>query len=167
VTFQHLVASTSYLVPGESHALTFTDPPVSLRAREGGPTGLLFDAEHRFEIVETETKLWRVTTRMYQYRLLDHDERELLVYHWQPGEDFQGPNHPHVHVSAALRAKTSATSDRSIDLDNKHLATGRVSLEAVIRMLIDEFDIEPQRDDWREILDRTEAVFREEATQQT
>ena len=166
MTSQHLIASTSYFVPGERHALAFADPPVSLRALGGGPTGLLFDAEHQFEIIEIESRLWRslwrVSTRMYQYRLLDHDERELLVYHWQPGEAFQGPDHPHVHVSAPLRAKTSAEDERTIGLDRLHLATGRVSLEAVVRMLIAEFDIEPQRPDWEVILTRTEAVFRSE-----
>lgn len=169
MTSQHLIASTSYFVPGERHALAFADPPVSLPALGGGPTGLLFDADHQFEIVEIESRLWRnlwrVSTRMYQYRLLDHDERELLVYHWQPGDAFQGPDHPHVHVSAALRARTSATDERSIDLDRLHLATGRVSFEAVVRMLISEFDIAPQRPDWHAILTRTEAVFRSDALQ--
>ena len=51
------------------------------------------------------------------------------------------------------------------DLDGLHLPTGRVSLEAVIRMLITEFAIAPRRADWRRTLDRTEAAFREEVTQ--
>jgi len=102
---------------------------------------------------------------MYQYRLLDQRERELLVYHWQPGDAFLGPDHPHVHVSAALSAQVTAIDTEIIDLTGLHLATGRVSLEAVIRMLIEEFGVAPQRPDWREILARTEAVFQDEATQ--
>jgi hypothetical protein len=46
------------------------------------------------------------------------------------------------------------------------VSTGRVSLEAIVRMLIDEFHIKPQRVGWRDLLDKTEAAFREEATQQ-
>lgn len=101
---------------------------------------------------------------MYQYRLLDHDHRELLVYHWQPGDTFLGPDHPHVHVSATLSAHVTAVQTETIELDRRHLATARVSLEAVVRMLIEEFGVAPQRSDWRDTLARTEAVFRDEAT---
>ncbi len=104
---------------------------------------------------------------MYQYRLLDREERELLVYHWQTGDIFPGPDHPHVHISAALSARINATNTETIDLDGRHLATGRVSLEAFVRMLIEEFAVAPQRPDWRQTLDRTEAVFREEVTQRS
>ena len=104
-------------------------------------------------------------TVSYEYRLLDHDGRELLVYHWQPGPDFLGPDHPHLHVSASLSAQTSALERRSIDLDKLHLATGRVSLASVVRMLIAEFGIAPRRHDWAEVLDRAERIFQEEMGQ--
>lgn len=93
---------------------------------------------------------------MYEYRLLDRDERELLVYHWQPGPDFLGPDHPHLHVSASLRAQVDARTRREIELDRVHLPTGQVSIGAVVRLLITELDIAPLRDDWRETLDRIE-----------
>ena len=99
---------------------------------------------------------------MYQYRLLDRDERELLVYHWQPGDAYRGPDDPHLHVSASLSAQISAIDRQSIDLDKLHLTTGRVSLASVVRMLITEFGIAPRRHDWAEVLDRAERVFQEE-----
>ncbi|MBA3450076.1 MAG: hypothetical protein H0T18_02555 [Chloroflexia bacterium] len=102
---------------------------------------------------------------MYEYRLLDRDERELLVYHWQPGDEYQGPNYPHLHVSATLSAQISAIDRRSIDLDKLHLATGHVSLAAVVRMLITEFQIAPRRPDWREMLDRHEQSLENELPQ--
>ncbi len=102
---------------------------------------------------------------MYQYRLLDRDERELIVYHWQPGDAYLGPDAPHLHVSASLSAQTSAIDRQTIDLDKLHLATGRVSLASVVRMLITEFGVAPQRHDWVETLDRAERVFQEEAGQ--
>ncbi len=95
---------------------------------------------------------------MYQYRLLDRDQTELLVYHWQPGPEYAGPDHPHLHVSAALRAKADAVTTREIGLDKLHIATGLVSLAAIVRMLIAEFRLAPQRADWRETLDRIEAA---------
>ena len=170
VTTQRLTTLSTYYTPDEHQTILFPDPPVALRAPAGGPRGLLFDVLHVFAIDEVPELIpvrrrWRVTTRMYQYRLLDRPERELLVYHWQPGDAFLGPDHPHVHVSAALSAQGAAGETETIDLDGRHLATARVSLEAVIRMLIEEFGVAPQRSDWRGTLARTEALFRGESTQ--
>lgn len=92
----------------------------------------------------------------YSYHLEDVRERELLAYHWQPGPLFLGPDHPHVHVSAALTAQVDAQSRRQIGLDKLHLATGVVPLAAFVRMLITEFGAAPLRHDWRETLDRVE-----------
>lgn len=132
--------------------------PVSLRSPSGGPSGLLFEAARGFSIVEVDRARfrprWHAITRMYEYRVLSHDQTELLVYHWQPGDAFAGPDHPHLHVSAAVHARVDAASGRSIDLDKRHLATGPVPLEAVVRMLIEEFAIAPLRHDWRETLAR-------------
>lgn len=102
---------------------------------------------------------------MHQYRILGRDERELLTYHWQPGTAFLGPDHSHLHVSAALAAQVTTLETESIDLSRRHLATGMVSLAAVVRMLIEEFGVAPVRSDWREVLSTAEAEFRHEATQ--
>ena len=102
---------------------------------------------------------------MYQYRLLDHFDRELLVYHWQPSPDYLGPDHSHLPVSASLSAQTSAVDRQSIHLDKLHLATGRVSLASVVRMLITEFGIATRRHDRAEVLDHAERIFQEELGQ--
>lgn len=68
-----------------------------------------------------------------------------------------------MHISASLNARIDAVTRRAIDLDTLHVATGRVSLESIVRMLITEFRIAPQRHGWRQTLDRTEATFRDEA----
>jgi len=169
VTPQRLNVSSHAYTPNEPNTAAFIEP-VSLRGKPGGPSGLFLDVAHMFMITDTDPsgnkRQWRVTTRMYQYSLLDHDQTDLLVYHWQPGADFGGPDHPHVHVSATLNARVDAITERPIGLHALHVATGRVSLEAIVRMLIDDFHIKPRRVGWRDLLDKTEAVFREEATQQ-
>lgn len=169
MTPQRLAVSRHAYTPNEPNTAVFPKP-VSLQGQTGGPSGLFLDVAHMFMITEvtpTGTKRqWRVTTRMYEYRLLDRDQTELLVYHWQPGADFGGPDYPHVHVSATLNARVDAITELPIDLHALHIATGRVSLEAVVRMLIDEFHIKPRRVDWRELLDKSEAVFGEEAARQ-
>lgn len=95
---------------------------------------------------------------MYEYRILDTFQRELLVYHWQPGPGFRGPDHPHVHVSAALHARINAVTTRAYDLDRRHIATGQVSLAMVVRMLIEEFGVAPLRPDWQDVLDRADQI---------
>lgn len=135
----------------------------------------MFDLRHTFRLVdhgsENGRPEWRVSTTAYQYRVVDLRHRELLVWHWQPGDAFSGPDHPHIHVAAALTAAVGTQETaavRSIPLDNLHIATGRVSLEGVVRTLIDDFAILPvprRLTNWRATLDRTEAVFRSERTQ--
>lgn len=131
-----------------------------LRDASGGPSGMALDMTFRFTLVAGATQQsrnnWRVVERMYEYRLLDHHETELLVYHWQPRADYLGPDAPHLHVSAAVQAQVNAVSRREIDLDNLRLVTGPVTLTGIVRMLIEEFGIAPQRADWNDILQRAE-----------
>ncbi len=77
---------------------------------------------------------------------------ELLAWHWHPGADFAGPDHPHVHVSAALRPSLAAGERAVIPIDKLHLPTGPVALAAVVRMLVEEFGVQPIANDWRERL---------------
>ena len=165
VTHQRLATLTSYFTPGIATAIRFPNSPVSLRSPQGGPRGLQLDVINIFAVdaepeVFRSQRRWSASERMYQYRLLDHAERELLVYHWQPGEEFRGPDHPHLHVGAELAARVNAVETEAIDLASRHVATGLVSFAAVVRMAIDEFGATPMRSDWREFLDRADSVLR-------
>jgi hypothetical protein len=143
-----------------SELVGFPLSPASLRSPSGGPSGLFFDVSILFAVVEAGSaesrRAWQATTEMYEYRLLDFDQRELLVYHWQPGPRFAGPDHPHLHVSAAVSAQRNALERAAIPLDRLHLATALAPLAAVVRMLITEFGVAPQRSDWRLVLERAE-----------
>jgi hypothetical protein len=59
---------------------------------------------------------------------------------------------PHLHAHGARDTLT---------LHKLHLPTGRVALEAVVRFLIGDLNVAPRRSDWRTVLDRAEAHFRE------
>jgi hypothetical protein len=109
VTPQRLNVSTYADAPNEPTTAAFPEP-VSLRAVAGGPCGLFLDVAHVFMIVDAYAGQWRVTTRMYEYRLIDHDHTDLLVYHWQPGPRFGGPDHPHVHAPSAPSTAMGFTS---------------------------------------------------------
>ncbi len=170
MTKQLLSASPDRYNPDLVHVISFgrEGEPVPLRG-PAGPSGLLFAVRHQDRIVETVPAAlqpaWRVTTTAYAYRLLDRDERELLVFHWQPGPDFAGPDYPHLHVSASRIARVTATEERPLPLDKRHIPTGRVFLAAVVRMLITEFEIKPIVADWARRLAPTEAAFRRQRTQ--
>jgi hypothetical protein len=128
-----------------------------------GPTGLQFAFRLDYQSDDGSGEIRRqsgaVFVVAYEYRLLDHDHRELLVYHWQPGPRFAGPDHPHLHVSASLAAQVTAATRRPIRLDKLHLVTERVMLASVIRMVIEEFGVSPIHRDWRRRLARADEVL--------
>ena len=66
---------------------------------------------------------------------------------------------PHLHIGSALLA--GQTAIRPGDLHHAHIPTGRVSLEAVVRLAITEFGVKPRMGNWEEILQRTEAAFQQ------
>jgi hypothetical protein len=164
VTDRQLSIPRAYRV-GTPYAAIFEPrgDPAPLRASHGGPRGLFLHVLHVYEIFEVERvanrRVWQVETKMYEYSLLDREERELLTYYWQPGQRYAGPDHPHLHVSAALDARIDAVTTEEIGLAHRHIATGPVTLAAIVRMLIEEFGVAPRRGDWREVLDRNETLI--------
>lgn len=96
---------------------------------------------------------WKTTTAAYVYELQDSDSRALLSYHWHPGEG-STVTFPHLHLgpAAQLGHRPLATA---------HLPTNRIALEDMLRLAITEFDVEPLKNDWAEVLSRTEASYDE------
>lgn len=165
VTAERLAAPTLF-EPGVFQDVAFRRRalPVSLRAKAGGPSGLMLGIVHRF-VVEADQGAeggprWRATTAAYEYRVLDARETELLVYHWQPGAIARGPDFPHLHVSAALTARTPASVAQRFPLDKRHVPTGFVTLADVVRLLIAEFGIAERRRDWPARLTRADRALR-------
>jgi hypothetical protein len=129
---------------------------VPLQSMDGGASGLRIDFRVSFSVAPDGFRsdvLWKAVEEAYLYRLLDRNEAELLVYHWQPGPGYSGPDYPHLHDSAALDAQLDAIRRHRIDLDKLHLSTGRVTLQSFVRMLITEFQVRPLRPDWKRRLD--------------
>jgi hypothetical protein len=79
----------------------------------------------------------------YQYTLERQDTAaELYAFHWHP----EARSFPHAHVEAGTGIASA--------LVGRHLPTGIVTVEDVLRFAIEELAVEPLRDDWP-------AVFRE------
>lgn len=74
---------------------------------------------------------------------MDHDSRDILLYHYNPGSDHPDP---HLHVGSVLLNTNGHELGKTFS--KLHIAIGPISLQRVIRMLIEEFDVQPLNDDW-------------------
>lgn len=131
---------------GGIQALTTSEDPLRLRTTDR-TTDYFLSIGQQYEIVETEDRErgpWKVSTRAYQYRIDDHDRSEIVVWHWHPDGDSPYTK-PHLHASGPLT--------------DYHLPTGRVSLESVVRFLLQDLGVRSLRDAADEILSEGEAAF--------
>lgn len=136
---------TGYKPREEPYALILADArPVKLKAANY----VALAVGQRFQIVPGKAARgpWKVSTKGYGYVVYD-DGGELIQYHWHPYIiDFPDP---HIHTR---------------DTPKRHTPTGRVSLEEVVRMLINDCGVSPIRDDWKEVLAETQSLFEQYRT---
>ncbi len=116
--------------------------PVAL----AGPSRLMLRLQQYYRIDETESSgaPWRVEVIQYFYTVHDADEREVLLYHFHP-RGSSSVTTPHLHLG-------QGTQVARVEVRNAHLPTGDVSLNAIIRVLIEEMGVNPRRSDWEFIL---------------
>jgi hypothetical protein len=107
----------------------------------------------RLDLIFVETKNIHPPTKLhlagYSFQLADGFGNELLAYHWHP----IGLSHvrtPHLHLGA------STVRNDAIPINETHLPTGIVTLPEIVRYLIEEIGVEPNRTDWTTILSRVE-----------
>ena len=114
--------------------------PVAL----GGPSQ--FRLQQNYRIVESELSgaPWRVEVVDYDYVIYDVEQREVLLYHWHPVGN-SSVETPHLHLEQGAQVGRSEVRDA-------HLPTGDVSLNAILRVLIEEMGVHPRRSDWESIL---------------
>lgn len=80
----------------------------------------------------------------YWYQFRERDGAEVIAFHWHPTGRGQVP---FAHLHLAGRAGT-------INIDRRrHIPTGRVSLEAVVRFAIEELGVRPLRTDWQRVIE--------------
>jgi hypothetical protein len=75
-----------------------------------------------------------------------------LAYHWHPNAPNSETPYPHVHLQYGAKV------DRQ-ELAGEHIPTGRVAIEDFIRLLLEVFKVSAQKDDWRNVLNRTKRRF--------
>ena len=112
----------------------------------GGPSQFMLGLQQNYRIVESEQSgtPWRVDVVGYDYVTYDAEQREVLLYHWHPRGN-SPVSTPHLHLEQGARVGRPEVRDA-------HLPTGDVSLNAILRVLIEEMDVRPLRPDWESIL---------------
>ncbi len=145
-----LLASPSVRAGDDVEAITLSQEPLRLRSDRLDDV-INLQLRQQFRIVKDDkaprARLWRASTVAYFYQLDDSAGRELAAWHWHPGT---GAAFPHIHVASGPIEK------------QVHLPTGRVSIESILRLLLDELEVPPVRahaGDYGRILDKAEGDF--------
>lgn len=106
---------------------------------------------------------WRLKVQesSFQYQADQDGERWIVRYDYlrEPGPD----PHPQAHLQVRGALTEHATPVRRGLLEHVHFPTGRVPLEAVIRLLADQFGVTCNTESalWRPVLAESERTFQE------
>lgn len=152
VTDQPLVASPSRADPPRS-AVSFAPAGTvaGLRRRHGGVLGLFL----RCDLEPTHAVPPRATFHAnligYAYQIVDAERQELLALHWHP-EGISPVTDPHLHLTGRVGRVVAPGSGAPIAFGGMHIPTGVIPFVRVVRLLIEEFAVEPRRPDWRDVL---------------
>lgn len=140
---------------GIDYALTLNaGAPITIR-RASRPGSVAVRVSQQYRIVEAQGEAgpYKVQTRAYMYSVESPAmQQEILSYHWHPS----GPSPfktPHLHL-------TRGVHEAYPDIVEAHLPTGRISIEEFLRFAIETFRLRTRRDDWRSVVNRTQATFR-------
>jgi hypothetical protein len=133
-------------VTGQPHGLLLNGGrPVALSGPERPQlfVSLGYDVVH---VDDPERGPWKVSTRSYRYHILTNDGTESVLYHWHP----DGKSHvtrPHMHIGNSLLSRDAVITRKA------HMPSGRIALELVVWLLLDEYGVPPLRDDAHGVLD--------------
>jgi hypothetical protein len=139
-----------YYPSPKPHPLTLMDGlPVEL----GSGTEFSIRVSQQYRLIEapSATRPWRVTTVAYHYTLQEAEGAEIISYQWHPGVP-NSVSFPHLHI------RQGAGLGRE-ELQRAHLPTGRVALENFVRLLIVDFGVPPEKDNWEDELAKSLAEF--------
>lgn len=121
---------------------------------DGGRIPLALRVLQQFTVEEDTLRLrrerWRITIRQYMYSIEEPDsEREIVAFHWHPQIEGKPFPHLHLHAASGIRPELAAL----------HIPTERVALEDVLRLLLEDLEVQPRRQNWHQVLTATRAAF--------
>lgn len=92
---------------------------------------------------------YKVKSTAYFYSLEEDGGKEILTYQWHPTKTCMFP-HIHLGSSSKLGSKT---------LNKLHIPTGRIALEQVLRLAVEELGVKPIKTGWSDILCKAQGGF--------
>lgn len=124
----------------------------TIRLPRGGLSPLFVNVSQEIEFNIAEA---RFSTKFYLYSVRDQNQDALISFHYHPEINDDNPiQFPHIHVYTHADERFTA-----LDFQKRHIPSGRIALEDIVRWLISEFAITPLRSNWNEILTETKARF--------
>lgn len=145
VTDAVFVRSHDSTVPGAIRAL---NAPRAGFAPLRGENRLHLSVAIQYEVVpspDPDRGPWKVRTRKYMYHVVADDLTEVILFHWHP-DGKSAEQGPHLHMGSSQLTPNAVVSSKA------HVPTGRVSLESVLELLIQDFGVVPLRPDWQDTL---------------
>ncbi len=99
----------------------------------------------------------KVEQARYQYQCDDIGSRWIFRYDYVREPKDQ---HPATHLQVRGQLSEKATLHKGL-LERVHFPSGRISIESVIRLLIEQFSVTPHTptDIWRPVLAESEQIF--------
>ena len=144
--------------PGKTHFIWLADEnePVQLKGR----FRLTMAIALKYSVVAHEKAEggWKVRTAKYIYEITDSQGGPLFDFHWHPDGESRVTT-PHMHIRPSIKVAAEIV-DLYRAVTKAHIPTGRISLEDVLRFLVDELDVEPLRADWETVLSGTDERYR-------
>lgn len=138
--------------------LTFLDTPSVELKRQESVSGQRLESVYllvhqRYGVATVpggDPRQYRVITQGYNYVIRNRRQREIVAFHWHPGERSH-EHDPHVHIGSVVIDANS--SDMGKAFSRFHIPTGHISVAQVVRLLLTDFNVVPNRQDWEAILD--------------
>lgn len=115
------------------------------------PLGLRVTQQYRVVEAMGIRRPWRTQTAAYSYAIDDAEGNELLAYHWHP-QARSAVTTPHLHVRVGAEIA-------GVSIHKVHLPTGRISIEQVVLLAIEDLGVQPRKDDWEGVLTQSQRDF--------
>jgi len=147
---RHQFRSHGSVTKGDATLETFALDRGQLVALGGPRNTRLQVVQNLVPLWVAESKHWRMTTREYIYLLVTKDVE--VAWHWHPLTSPRGGDpstRPHSHIQ--LPEGTASEKARKA-ITRLHIPSGRVTVEQVVRYIIEECEVKPLHDDWDQML---------------
>lgn len=117
-------------------------------------TSVNLSIAHRYRVVlesdDESSGTYRVIPVGYAYTISNHQHREIIVFHWHPGQRSH-EHDPHIHIGSVVIDSDSIDTGKTFS--RFHIPTGHVSIVQIVRLLLTDFNVVPNRQNWEAVLD--------------